>query len=105
MAAPETDTTLDPIVIYRSVNGNGQTLGLAPLQENEIRQRCGAMARFHPRVTIAHECKADYESLREALLAPILQILTGVPPERQHELGGVRILDPVTEEEVPRRQS
>lgn len=98
------DLAPEPIVIHRSVNRDGQTFALAPLSRDQIREQFGDQVHLHPRVFIAHETKADYESVREDLVTLIVQLLTGVQPDRQHELGEVSIQDPVTDREVRLRQ-
>lgn len=97
------DLAPEPIVVYRSVNRDGQTFALDPLSHDRARELLGDAAHFHPRVFIAHETKADYESVRDDLVPVIVQLLTGVRPERQHELGEVLLLDPGTDMPVRRR--
>jgi hypothetical protein len=94
------DLEPEPIVIYRSVNRDGQTFGLEPLSRNRVRERFGEQVHLHPRVFIAHESEADYESVRGELATLVVQLLTGVHPERLDELGGVSFRDPATDEEV-----
>lgn len=94
-----------PIVIYRSVNRDGQTFGLDPISRRRVRERFGDEAHLHPRVFIAHETTADHTSVRGDLAALVVQLLTGVHPHRLGELGGVTFRDPVTEDDVPIRDA
>jgi hypothetical protein len=93
----------DPIIIYRSVDRDGQTFALDPLSRDRLREIFGDAAHFYPRVFIAHETKADYERLRSDLAAQVVALLTGIAEPRLEEHGGVSFVDPVTEEELARR--
>ena len=97
------DLAPEPIVIFRSVNGNGQTFALEPASKARVREFFGGQAHIHPRVSIAHETAADYESLREDMLPQIIQLLTGVSKAQLERLGEVVFIDPVTGEAVPHR--
>jgi hypothetical protein len=94
------DLVPEPIVIHRSVNRDGQTFGLEPLSRQRVRDRFGDQVHLHPRVFIAHDSAADYESVRGDLAALVIQLLTGVHPERLDELGGVSFRDPATDDEL-----
>lgn len=97
------DLAHEPIVIFRSVSGNGQTFALDPSSKARVREFFGHRVHLHPRVSIAHETAADYESMRGDLVPQIIQLLTGVSREQLEQLGEVIFRDPVTDEEVPRR--
>jgi hypothetical protein len=93
----------EPIVILRSVSGNGQTFALDPSSKARVREVFGSQAHIHPRVSIAHETAADYESMRGDLLPQIIQLLTGVTKAQLEQVGDVVFRDPVTGEDVPQR--
>lgn len=97
------DLALEPIVILRSVSGNGQTFALDPLSEARVREVFGDHVHIHPRVSIGHETAADYDSMRVDLVPQIVQLLTGVSLARLETLGEVVFRDPVTEQDVPQR--
>jgi len=99
------DLAPEPIVIYRSVNRDGQTFGLAPRSRNRLRDQFGDRLHLHPRVFIAHETKADYDSMYGDLANQIALFLTGLSLERLKDLGGVSFVDPVTEQAVPFRDA
>lgn len=92
----------DPIIIYRSVNRDGQTFSLDPLSRNRLRESFGDAVHMRPRVFIAHESKADYEQLNADLVGQVIQLLVGVSEARLEELGGVSLRDPVTDQELDR---
>jgi hypothetical protein len=92
----------DPIIIYRSVNRDGQTFALEPLSRDRLRQSFGNAVRVRPRVFIAHETAADHGQLHGDLVAQIVQLLTGVSEAKLASLGGVSLRDPVTDEEIER---
>jgi hypothetical protein len=94
------DLVPEPIVIYRSVNRDGQTFGLEPLSRQRVRDRFGAQVHLHPRVFIAHETAADHAMVRRDLAALVVQLLTGVQPDCLNELGGVSFRDPATDDEL-----
>jgi hypothetical protein len=89
-----------PIIIYRSVNRQGQTFALEPLSKMRLREHLGEDVHLHPRVFIAHETTADYERVRRDLAAQVIQLLAGVSEERLQEFGGVEFRDPATETEL-----
>jgi hypothetical protein len=89
-----------PLLIYRSVNGSGQTFALEPRSRDRVRRAFGD-AHVHPRVFIAHEAKADHDHVRAELLRRVAELLTGVTLERlEQEFGSVMLRDPVTEREL-----
>lgn len=91
---------LDPVVIHRSANRDGQTFALDPLSRRRVREHFGEQVHLHPRVFIAHETAADYDSMRVDLVAQVVQLLTGLSPSRLDELGGVSFRDSTTDGEV-----
>lgn len=91
---------LEPIVIHRSVNRDGQTFALAARSRDRVRDHFGDKAHLHPRVFIAHETAADYDSVRADLAMQVVQLLTGLSPQRLDVVGGISFRDPVTDEEV-----
>lgn len=91
---------LEPIIIYRTVNRDGQTFALHPLSRRRLREGFGDAVHMHPRVFIAHETAADYERLRVALAAQVIVLLTGVSEARLAELGGVCFRDSATDQEL-----
>ncbi|MCX4244760.1 hypothetical protein [Paraliomyxa miuraensis] len=97
------DLAREPIVVFRSVSGNGQTFALESSSKARVREYFGHRAHLHPRVSIAHETAADYDSMREDLVPQIIHLLTGVSREQLEVLGEVVFRDPVTEHEVPLR--
>jgi hypothetical protein len=95
----------EPLVIHRSVNGDGETFALEPRSLRRLRQVLGPAAHPRPRVFIAHETKADYEHVHGAIAGQVITLLTGVSEERlRGTFGGVTFQDPVTEQELPRVQ-
>ena len=92
----------DPIIIYRSVNRDGQTFAIEPMSLERLRQSLGREAHVHPRVFVAHESAADHDQLHGELVAQIVRLLTGVSEERLAFLGGISLRDPVTDEELDR---
>jgi hypothetical protein len=99
----DTATALEasaPIIIYRSVNRDGQTFALDPLSRMRLRETLGDAVHMHPRVFIAHETAADYARVRADLAAQLIPLLTGVSEIRLIEFGGVSFRDPATEAEL-----
>jgi hypothetical protein len=100
------DLTPEPIIIYRSVNHDGQTFGLAPSSRKRLREHFGEdRLHLHPRVFVAHETADDYDSMYGDLARQVVQLLTGLSPDRLQSLGGVMFRDPVTEHDVPMRDA
>lgn len=91
---------LEPIIIYRSVDRDGQTFGLESFSRERLRERFGESVHMHPQVFIAHETIADHQHLRRDLAAQVIVLLTGLSESRLAELGGVSFQDPVTDEEL-----
>lgn len=98
------DLEAGPIVIYRTVNRDGQTFALAPSSRNRLREHFGHdVLHLHPRVFIAHETADDYNSMYGDLAKQVVQFLTGLSLDRLQSLGKPVFRDPVTEEDVPIR--
>jgi len=96
----------EPIIVYRSVNRDGQTFALAPSSRNRLRELFGQdRLHLHPRVFIAHENADDYHSMYWDLRNQVVQLLTGLSSGRLQSLGEVIFRDPVTEEDVPIRDA
>lgn len=96
---------LEPIVIHRSVNGDGETFALEPRSLRRLRQAFGDAVHVRPRIFIAHETKADYEHVHGAIAGQVIALLTGLSEERLKGMfGDVTFQDPVTEQELPRIQ-
>ncbi len=91
-----------PIVIYRSVNRDGETYALEPRAMKRLREMFGTSAHPRPRVFIACEGASDRAFLETALAPQIVMLLTGMPEERLQAAGGVIFRDPVTERDLPR---
>ena len=91
-----------PLVIFRSVNRDGETYALEPRSLERLKAELGAAVHARPRVFVAHETKADYEHVHGAIAQQIIQLLTGLAEERLRPLGGVTFRDAVTEQDLPR---
>lgn len=89
-----------PIVIYRSVTRDGETFALDAASRDRLSQHFGELARFHSRVFIGNETRADYEAIHASIVPQVVQLLTGLALDRLQELGGVVFRDPVTEREI-----
>lgn len=92
----------EPIIIYRSVNRDGQTFAVEPLSLDRLRQSFGSQVHVRPVLFIAHETAADYNQLHGDVVAQVIQLLTGVSEAKLASLGGVSLRDPVTDEELER---
>jgi biopolymer transport protein ExbD len=94
-----------PIVIYRSVNRDGETYALEPRSLSRIRTALGSAVHAHPRVFIAHETKADYERVHGAVVKQVIELLTGVSEERlRSTVGDVIFRDGATERDLLRTE-
>jgi hypothetical protein len=102
MTAHAVQARPDPIVVFRSVNRDGETYALEPRSLERLRKELGSAVHARPRVFIAHETRADYEHVHGAIVPQVVQLLTGVTEERLGSLGGVIFRDPVTEQDLPR---
>ncbi|HVI01203.1 MAG TPA: hypothetical protein VM869_20945 [Enhygromyxa sp.] len=92
----------EPIIIYRTLNRDGQTFAIEPLSLKRLRQAFGNEVRVHPVVFVAHETAADYGQLHGDVVAQVIQLLTGVSEARLDSFGGVSLRDPVTDDELAR---
>lgn len=104
MGAQAVEARPTPIVIYRSVNRDGETYALESRSLARLRSTLGSAVHARPRVFVAHETRADYEHVHASIAQQIIQLLTGVAEERLAPLGGVTFRDPVTEQELPRAE-
>jgi hypothetical protein len=91
-----------PLVVYRSVNRDGETYALEPRSLERLRQAFGDAVHPRPRVFLAHETRADYDHVHGDVAGQIIQLLTGFAEERLRDLGGVKFRDPVTEKDLSR---
>jgi hypothetical protein len=85
-----------PIVIFRSVNRDGETYAPEPRSLKRVREAFGQAAHVRSRVFIAHETRADYEHVHGAGAPQIVSLLTGLTEQRLEPVGGVIFRDPVT---------
>jgi hypothetical protein len=90
-----------PIVIYRSVNRDGETFALAPGSLQRLQANFGALLHFRSRVFIGHETRADFEAVHRSIVPQVVQLLTGLSEERLAPLGGVVFRDPATDRDIP----
>jgi len=90
----------EPLIIYRSVNGNGETYALEARSLQRIREKLGS-GHVRARVFLSHETGADFEHIHGHIVPQIVMLLTGVPEERLRPLGRVTFRDPLTERDVP----
>ena len=89
----------EPIIIYRSVDRDGQTFALKPNSEERLREQFKDTIRISPRVFIAHETNEDYERIHGSIVPQIITLLTGLSRERlETEFGSVEFRNPETEE-------
>lgn len=101
MTAHAVQARPDPIVVFRSVNRDGETFALEPRSLERLRKELGSAVHARPRIFIAHETRADYEHMHVAVAHQVIQLLTGVTEEKLGPLGGVIFRDPVTERDLP----
>jgi hypothetical protein len=101
-AQPEVAREPAPIVIYRSVNRDGETYALEPRSLKRLREAFGQAVHVRPRVFIAHETRADHEHVAGAIAPQIVMLLTGLSEQRLEPVGGVIFRDPATEQDLPR---
>lgn len=100
---PNAAAATDSIVIYRSVNREGQTFALEPESRQKLRDAFGRDVRVHPRLFIAHETSAAYEQLGADLAGQVIVLLTGMSEQRLAERGfEVSFVEPVSETIIPR---
>lgn len=89
----------EPIVIYRTVNGNGETFALKPSSARRIRDHFHVEPR--PRVFIAHDTKADFDAVRADMENAVIQLLAGVTKDELSKHARVEFQDPVLETVLP----
>jgi hypothetical protein len=96
------DAGADPIVIYRSVNRDGETFALEPRSQKRIRDAFREAARLRSRLFLAHETRADHEHVLGSIVSQVIVLLTGISEERlRAEVGAVTFRDPVTDRDLP----
>jgi biopolymer transport protein ExbD len=86
MSAPLVEARQPPIVIYRSVNRDGETYALESRSLRRLREELGTAVHAHPRVFIAHETSADYDAVHGAIVQQVIQLLTGLTEDRLRPL-------------------
>lgn len=100
-----TDTALSdeqPIVIYRTINRDGETFALDPLSADRLRTAYGNALRLSPRVFVAHATRADHEHVHGTIAPQVVAILTGVSMDRLASEGHrVVFRDATTERDLP----
>ena len=95
------EEALEPLIIYRSYNLDGETFALEPRSLKRLRLAFGAEVHIRPRVFLAHETRTGHEQLKSAIVPQVVLLLTGIPEERLRALGGVTFRDPVTDQDLP----
>lgn len=83
----------EPIVIYRTVNGNGETFALKPSSARRIRDHFHVEPR--PRVFIAHDTKADFDAVRGDVVNAVIELLARVTKDELSKHARVEFQDPV----------
>lgn len=99
MEAPQPEEKA--IVIYRTINRDGETFALDPISAGLLRETYGDAVRLSPRVFVAHATRADYEHVHGEIAPQIITLLTGLSEERLSALGGVVFRDATTERDLP----
>lgn len=92
----------DPIIIYRTLNRDGQTFAIEPLSLERLRRSLGDEVHVRPVVFVAHESSSDYDQLDGDVVAQVIRLLTGVAEATLAPLGGVSLRDPITDDELDR---
>jgi hypothetical protein len=90
-----------PVVIFRSVNRDGETFAIEPRSLERLRAEFGPELHARPRVFIAFEGPSDGEFVMRLVAPHVVQLLTGLPEEKLRAIGGVTFRDPVTDRDVP----
>lgn len=83
-AAQESEDNVITIDVSRA--SDGATFALYPLSSEYLRS-LNPGVRLWPRVFIARESMSDFQQLDVSLQRQVIQLLTGMSPERLHELG------------------
>jgi hypothetical protein len=86
---PEKHSKQSPIIIFHSVNREGQTFALDPSSKSQIREVCGEEIYLPPRVFIAFDLKQKEKALPEDIFPLIGFLLTGLSNEEIERLGGI----------------
>lgn len=89
----------DPIVILRSSNRDGATFALEPDSRIRLQATFGEIFHHRSRVFIAHDRMKDLDQVQEAIIEPVLMILTRLS---EKQLAEVVFRDAATDEELPR---
>lgn len=87
------------ILINIGRQSDGCTYQLHPRSSDEIRSRF-PRARPVPSVFIGYETQAEFEELHGPIWRQVALMLTGLSWEQIEAMGGVRLYDPVAEQEV-----
>jgi hypothetical protein len=95
----------DPIIIYRSVDRDGETYALEPRSLQRLREAFGPAVHSRARIFLTHETRADYEHVQGNVAPQIVMLLTGLSEDRMKHLCGVMFRDPVTDRDLPRTRS
>lgn len=90
---------LEPLVIYRDTDRDGATYTLSAESARRVREAFPG-AHLPPRIFVAHETRADYETIHESMRSQIVLLLTGLSEAQRARLGPVRYRDPVSEEDL-----
>jgi hypothetical protein len=101
MSTTEASVPSTPVVIFRSVNRDGETFAIEPRSLERLRAEFGPALHARPRVFIAHEARPDHEHVLGTVAPQIVFLLTGLPEENLRALGGVTFRDPVTDQDLP----
>lgn len=101
-SAAAVDQTPAPIVIYRSVNRDGETYAIEPRSLDVLREAFGAEVHPRPRLFIAHETRSGYEHFHGELAPQIVILLTGLTEDALERVGGVVFRDALTDRDLHR---
>lgn len=101
MNTAQAATRSTPVVIFRSVNRDGETFAIEPRSLERLRAEFGPALHARPRVFIAHEGGPDHDHVLGSVVPQIVSLLTGLPEEKLQALGGVTFRDPVTDQDLP----
>jgi len=100
--ARSVDRQPSPIIIFRSVNRDGETYSLEPRSLDRLRATFGDAVHPRARLFLTHETRADYEHVHCNVATQVVILLTGLSEERLKSVGGVLFRDAVTERDLPR---
>ena len=79
----------EPIIIYRDTDRDGATYTLSAESARRIREAFPGV-HIPPRIFIAHETRADYETIHGTMRGQIVLLLTGLSEAQLSRLGPVR---------------